>query len=126
MDRTQRPTGIIEPTPEARPLTPPTMQQHFADPIQFPGSAGQAASKPTGQQTEQTVGQAGSQGAGGRLGHKPSAEEVGREVADKLKPVAVAAEEVTARVLDLTAKGLTKLAGMLEERRHQRTGGDRD
>jgi hypothetical protein len=43
-----------------------------------------------------------------------------RETAVRLKPVAIAAEEMTARALDLSAKGLAKAAAYLEQRRQAR------
>ena len=46
--------------------------------------------------------------------------ERGRDFAEQLKPVATAAEEVTAKAVDLSAKGLTKLAAFLEKRRQAR------
>lgn len=43
-----------------------------------------------------------------------------REIADKLKPVAVVAEDVASRAVDLSVKGLTKVAAVLEDRRRGR------
>lgn len=51
-------------------------------------------------------------------------DDIGRDVADRLKPVAAAAEGIAAKAVDLSTKGLGKLAAMLEERRRQRQGGD--
>lgn len=42
------------------------------------------------------------------------------EVAEKLKPVAVAAEDITAQVVALSAKGLDKLSAYLQQRREER------
>jgi hypothetical protein len=96
-------TGHVEPTPEARPLTPPTMRDHYVG---------------------QPLAGAQPQGPAATAGHTTSSqvppEEIAREVAERLKPVAAAAEEVAAKALDFSAKGLTKLAGKLEERRRQR------
>lgn len=51
-----------------------------------------------------------------------------RDMADRLKPVALAAEEMTARAVNLSAKGLSKLGAYLDQRRQQRAaqrdGGD--
>lgn len=49
----------------------------------------------------------------------PKAER-GREIADQLKPVALAAEEITAKAVDISAKGLTKVAAFLQKRRQAR------
>lgn len=43
-----------------------------------------------------------------------------QEVVEKLKPVAVAAEDAAATAVDLTAKGLGKIASYLDRRRHDR------
>jgi len=49
----------------------------------------------------------------------------GRDFAEQMKPVATAAEEVTAKAIDLSARGLTKLAAFLEKRRQARQPQDR-
>ena len=109
--RTTGGTGHVEPTPEARPLRPPTMQDHFA---------GQgAAGTESGQGTQAS---SGTTAGAGSAAPQEKAEEIGREVAERLKPVAAAAEGVVARALDLSAKGLHKLVDKLEERRRQRGG----
>jgi hypothetical protein len=100
MDNTGQ-TGHVEATPEARPLTPPTMRDNYAG---RPLAGGQPEGGATGQTTSTPV----------------PPDEIAREVAERLKPVAAAAEEVAAKAIDLSAKGLTKLAGKLEERRRQR------
>ena len=51
--------------------------------------------------------------------------ERGREVAERLKPVAAAAEEVAAKAVDLSVKGLTRLGALLDKRRQERGGGDK-
>ena len=43
-----------------------------------------------------------------------------KEVAEKLKPVAVAAEEAAAKAVELSTKGLNKLSEMLAKRRQDR------
>jgi hypothetical protein len=43
-----------------------------------------------------------------------------KEVADKLKPVADAAEEVAARAVAVSSKGLSKLSSFFERRRKER------
>ena len=115
MDETRRTrrTGHVEPTPEARPLTPPTMQDHFA---------GQGAPTAGGSTAGQTA-QAGAAGGAGSSAPHDKAEEIGREVTERLKPVAAAAEEVAAKGNDISAKVLHKLVDMLEERRRHREGG---
>ncbi len=57
------------------------------------------------------------QGSGG--GKDPIADRA-RELAEQLKPVAVAAEEVAVKAVDLSAKGLTRLSAYLEKRRQDR------
>lgn len=47
-------------------------------------------------------------------------DEATRELTGRLKPAAAVAEEAAARALDLSAKGLSRLATRLEERRQQR------
>ena len=105
-------TGHVEPTPEARPLKPPTMQDHLT---------GQGAANTQSGQGPQ--GGSGSVGGAGYAAPEDKVEEIGREVTERLKPVAAAAEEVAAKALDLSAKGLHKLVDKLEERRRQRGGG---
>ena len=43
-----------------------------------------------------------------------------QEVVDRLKPVAVAAEDAATTAVDMTAKGLSKLASYLDKRRQDR------
>jgi hypothetical protein len=101
------PTGHVEPTPEARPLTPPTMRDNY---VGQPLAGNQLQGQTTAGQTTSS---------------QVPPEEVAREVAERLKPVAAAAEEVAAKALDFSARGLTKLASKLEERRRQRESGQR-
>lgn len=148
MDNTRpTPTGNVESTPEAGPLTPPTMRDHFADPIQGQQSAAAqagttstpeavvtaAASTSTGA-TEQPTASSGHQATGGpggtsddwstKAGGPPreelDPEAIAKDVATRLKPVVEAAEDVATKALDLSAKGLSKLVDMLEERRRHR------
>ena len=110
---TPGPTGHVESTPEAQPLDPNPAQS-------VGGNAGQTASAPSSGPQNQ---QASSQSAAGGQAPQDRAEEIGREVAERLKPVAAVAEEVAARALDLSAKGLSRLAAKLQERRQRATDG---
>ncbi len=112
---TPGPTGHVEATPEAQPLDPASASSA--------GGTGQA----TGSSSDQAGSQSASQPSGGgqAAGQAPQdrAEEIGREVAERLKPVAAVAEEVAARALDLSAKGLGRLSAKLHERRQRASGG---
>ena len=134
------PTGDVHSTPEAGPLTPPTMRDHFATPASGEQSA--AAQAGTSATPEAVVTAASSAGAteqptatsagasssasaggssttpGGQLERDPEA--IARDLGERLKPVVEAAEDVATKALDLSAKGLTKLVDILEERRRQR------
>ena len=105
-------TGHVEPTPEAQPLDPTPAQP-------IGGSGGPTAAPPAGQRSDQA---AGSGTAGGQA-QADRAEEIGRELAERLKPVAAVAEGVVAKALDLSAKGLGRLAAKLHERRQRAAGG---
>lgn len=136
-DTRSNPTGNVESTPEAGPLTPPTMRDHFADPIQGQQSA--AAQAGTTSTPEAVVTAASSTGAteqpssaaGASTGSATSSkapadspeldpEAIAKDVATRLKPVVEAAEDVATKALDLSAKGLSKLVDILEERRSHR------
>lgn len=146
------PTGNVESTPEAGPLTPPTMRDHFNDPLAVPGERPAAAAQagtsstpeavvtsassastgateqPTASSGQPATG-AGSGGAsddrstiasGGPPREELDPEAIAKDVATRLKPVVEAAEDVATKALDLSAKGLSKLVDMLEERRSHR------
>jgi hypothetical protein len=146
---TSTPTGNVESTPEAGPLTPPTMRDHFAT----PGAGEQSAAAQAGtsatpeavvtaassagateQPTATSAGSGAGAGAGGSNASGSSAtpggqperdpEAIARDLGERLKPVVEAAEDVATKALDLSAKGLTKLVDMLEERRRQRQPAD--
>lgn len=123
-------TGHVEETPEAGPLTPPTMQDHYAGtppagegPRQAAPRAGGAFPDSPAAPQERGGGGAGGAGDAGRQA-QDRAEEVGRELTERLKPVAAAAEDVAAKALDASAKGLGLLARKLEERRRRRAAGE--
>ena len=58
-------------------------------------------------------------GRGTKSGQDPVADRA-RELAEQLKPVAMAAEEVAVKAVDLSAKGLNRLSAYLEKRRRER------
>ena len=122
MDYTRpNPPGTVQPTPEAGPITPPTMQDHFA---QSSSDAQSAAASQTQMTPEATV-TAASAGAGSRDQQQSqqserTPEEVAQELGERLKPVLAAAEDVAVKALDLSAKGLSRLIARLEERLRQR------
>jgi len=106
--------GHVEPTPEAEPL----------DPAASPGSpAAQPPAvvppEPTQAQSSDTSGPSGAPSAApqDRVG------QIGRDLGQRLKPVAAAAEGIAAQALNLSAKGLGRLAAMLQERRRRRDAG---
>ncbi len=73
-----------------------------------------------------SLGSASSSGSSGRgagegsaSGKDPLADRA-REVAEQLKPVALAAEEMAVKAVDLSAKGLNRLSAYLEKRRQER------
>lgn len=138
----QAPQGTVYPTPEAGPLTPPTMRDHFAEPIPGyqPAVSAQAATSTTpeaevtgastrtesgAQQIPVRIDVTGSGSGSAAGGAKPGQpdidpEEIARDVVERLKPVLDAAEDVATKALDLSAKGLTSLVEKLEERRRHR------
>lgn len=121
MDNTRpTPPGTVHPTPEAGPVTPPTMQDHFA---QSTSDAQSAAASQTETTPEATV-TAVSAGTGSHEQQSRQSErspdEVAQELGERLKPVLAAAEDVAVKALDLSAKGLSMLVNKLEERRRQR------
>jgi hypothetical protein len=97
-----RSTGHVEPTPEAEPLDLRSADRIDGGPTESGANAAEA------------IGGAAKDRAGS----------TGRDVAERFKPVAAAAEEITVKAVDLAAKGLTRLAGVLEERRRGRGSGD--
>ena len=109
MDETRTSTsGHVESTPEAQPLDPT-------------GTAEPSSSRSGG---GATAGPSGGASAGpSASAPEDRAEEMARDVAQRLKPVAVAAEDVAAKAVNLSAKGLSRLARILEERRRQRGSG---
>ena len=110
--RTQPPTGHVESTPEAEPLDlVPT-----SPPAQTP--TGGASDQPS-------AGPSTPSAAAGSSGSEDRAGEVGRDLAKRLKPVAAAAESAAVTAINLSSKGLSRLAAMLEERRRRRGSGDR-
>ena len=120
MDDTRSPgqSGHIDPTPEARPLSP-------AGPTPAPGTGTGGAQSSSGA----TDGQGGGPGAAQDrppLVPEDRTDDIGRDVAERLKPVAEAAEGIAAKAVDLSAKGLTRLSAILEQRRRQRESGQRD
>ncbi len=58
-------------------------------------------------------------GADASTGKDPFADRA-REIAEQLKPVALAAEEAAVKAVDLSAKGLNRLSAFLEKRRQER------
>jgi hypothetical protein len=116
--------GNVYPTPEAGPITPPTMRDHYDQSAAGPRSdvSGQAMSTPEATVTQTNVtGGGGSGSEGTKEERKP--EEAAHELGERLKPVLEAAEDVAVKALDLSAKGLTKLVDALEDRRRHRDSG---
>jgi hypothetical protein len=113
--------GNVYPTPEGGPITPPTMRDHY-DPTAGGAQSdvsGQTISTPEATVTQTSaIGGGGSQSDGAKSEKSP--EEAAHELGDRLKPVFAAAEDVAIKALDLSAKGLSKLGDMLEERRRGR------
>ncbi len=126
MDNTRpTPTGSVHATPEAGPLTPPTMRDHFSDPI--PGVHPAAAARAGTSATPEAVVTGASANAASKeqaAEHDRTSDEIARDVGERFKPVVEAAEDVATKALDLSAKGLSKLVDMLEERRRQRDPSD--
>lgn len=92
--------GHVEATPEAEPF----------DPAASPAPPVPATTSSTGPGAQSGAPQ-------DRVG------EMGRDLGQRLKPVAVAAEGVAAKAVDLSTKGLNRLAAILRERRQRRDGG---
>jgi len=106
MDETERVNGgAIEPTPQ-----PPREELP-------PETTAEAATGSTAS--------AGAGAAGQPQKAEDQLEEKVRELAEKLKPVALAAEDAATTAVDLSAKGLGKLAAYLDRRRQERQGRDR-
>ena len=102
--------GHVEATPEAEPLDPAAASAR--------SSALAPADQPPSQESSSSSGPSATPSAPqDRVG------EIGRDLGQRLKPVAVAAEGIAAQALDLSAKGLSRLAAMLEERRRRRDDG---
>ena len=125
MDDTRPPgaSGHVDPTPEARPLS-------STGPTQRPEADAQATG-PGGSQP--SSGTTDGQGSGPRSAQdrpplipEDRTDDIGRDVAERLKPVAEVAEGIAAKAVDLSAKGLTRLSAILEQRRRQRESGQRD
>lgn len=151
-DHKPTPQGTVYSTPEGGPITPPTMKDHFAEPIlgYQPATSAQAstpeaevvgasaapaastspaASASTSSQVpvriEIPAADAGSKPEGARPGQPDiDPEELARDVVERLKPVLDAAEDVATKALDLSAKGLSSLVEKLEERRRLREAAD--
>ncbi len=138
MDET-RPTGEtprFEPTPEAHPLDPAAAepgasaahQERAAEEAQGTTGTGSQDTSPalpqTGDLSERTSGPATAAQVQPSAGAGDPMTDRAREVTERLKPVAVAAEEVAAKAVDLSVKGLTKLSALLERRRQERGTGD--
>ena len=106
------PTGSVLPTPEAGPLTPPSMRDHYTTTTQStPEGTVSLATPPAGGAAEGA--QPGAQ--------RPAAgDEAPHDLGERLKPVLEAAEDVAVKALDLSARGLSKLVDVLEERRRDR------
>ena len=116
--------GNVYPTPEAGPITPPTMRDHDDQSAAGPRSdvSGQAMSTPEATVTQASAsGGAGSGNEGATSEKKP--EDAAHELGERLKPVLEAAEDVAVKALDLSAKGLSKLVDALEDRRRNRDSG---
>lgn len=104
MDQTRSSApGHVEPTPEAEPLDPAGSSVVPSS----PSFERVGASDATGSEAPQSD-------PDDRVGA------IGRDLGQRLKPVAAAAEDVAAKALDLSAKGLNRLAAMLQERRNSR------
>ncbi len=86
-----------------------------------PTSSGGGGGGHTGSGQAGASGRSAGAGAGqGSGGDKDPIADRARELAEQLKPVAVAAEEVAVKAVDLSAKGLTRLSAYLEKRRQER------
>lgn len=84
-------------------------------------SSGGAHSGQTGSAQSGSFGRSEGSGSGqGSGGGKDPIADRARELAEQLKPVAVAAEEVAVKAVDLSTKGLNRLSAYLEKRRQER------
>ncbi len=143
----QRPTpqGNVYSTPEGGPLTPPTMREHFAEPIpgyqpatsattgtpeaEVIGSSASPEASPGSQQVPIRINVGGSDSSsqsGSAKSGQPEIdpEEIARDVVERLKPVLDAAEDVATKALDLSARGWPWLVEPPDERRRQRESAD--
>ncbi len=96
----QRPTGHVEPSPEAESLD---STSGTVEPVANTGSASSAP---------QTWGQSATS--------EPAAAGRSDDLMQRLKPIAEAAENIAGTAATLSARGLTKLADILKERRQRR------
>lgn len=104
--------GHVEATPEVDPLDPTgaaATSSNLPAPTPSPfGDPGAAGSTPP---TDATTPDAARRERVGAMG---------RDLGERLKPVASAAEVAAVKALQLSASGLKRLAGMIDERRRQR------
>jgi hypothetical protein len=143
--------GQVQATPEAGPptsdemLVPPTWREHMKGPILGLDDAPAASATPpstTGAGREEpaaafTGGEPGTPGQPSartardeeELKHWPPysgkpVSEINRNAMKYAAPVVAQAEKLTIKAIDLSARGLSKLARYLETRRQEREGGD--
>ncbi|MDQ3467617.1 MAG: hypothetical protein M3411_05185 [Chloroflexota bacterium] len=102
----QRPTGHVEPSPEAEPLEPSGTAS---------ASAANAESAPPDISTWKQA----------EAGSPADRSDKGDDLAQRLKPAIAVAEKIAGTAVDLSAKGLTKLANILKERRQRRDRGEK-
>jgi hypothetical protein len=134
--------GQVQATPEASPLSdqelkPPTWREHMDGPI--PGLDDAAARPSSGAAPAAAREEASSRGAGaagsareteGELrkwppySGKPVSEVNWQEIGRYAAPVAAQAEKLVIQAVDLSARGLSRLARYLETRREERSGSD--
>jgi len=105
--------GIHETSPTR--FTPPAQQP---TPEDKSGPAVQPTSQQTVPATNQTIGATSERPMG--ESSKAGKADAAREWARRMKPFAMAAESFTARVVDLSARGLTRLSETLNERQQRR------
>jgi hypothetical protein len=122
MDNT-RPTqpGTVYSTPEAGPLNPPSVPDHFGRTASSGQPAAEGLSTPEATVTRAS---AGSGPGEEQPQDERTPEEAAQELGDRLKPVLEAAEDVATKALDVTARGLGRLVDKLEERRRHRDSSD--
>ena len=123
-------TSHFESTPEAQPLTPDGEATEIRSSASQGTEAGAAQSEAgSGTRSGGAPPAAGTSTLAqtAELREIPAGGDVlgdrGRDMAERLKPVAEAAEEVAAKAIDLSVKGLNRLSAMLEKRRQERGGG---